>query len=127
MQIGRLNRAVRFDNRLAGTLNKRIAFDKRPDTANDGYGNTQGDWEEQFWVWSSKRYLLGGEDVMAARLSGSQPLLLTVRSSSNTRQIAESWRCRDLASEEIFNIRSVTPAQDRNGFIDILCEKGAAV
>lgn len=112
---------------LAGKLNHRFAFDKRPITTDDGYGNVQGDWEEQFKTWAGKRYIIGGgEAITAARLSGHQPVIIRLRCSPLTESIETSWRCRDLITEEVFNIRSITPYEKREGYIDLLIESGVA-
>lgn len=121
----RVNRSVNFGSGLAGNLNKRFAFSKRIEV-NDGYGNLRGDWQEQFIIWVGKRYLVGGEGVFAQRLSGHQPIIVTLRISTLTRQIETHWMCRDVISSETFNIRSITPATDREGFIDLLIESGVA-
>src|SRR5688572_5318326 len=70
----------------AGELRERIAFDRRA-LISDGYGNEQGDWEEQFIRWGRLRPRLGGEQVMAARLQGVQPYTIKVWFDNKTRQI----------------------------------------
>lgn len=110
---------------IAGRLNFRFAFDKRI-SIDDGFGNKQGDWQEQFKIWSAKKYLTGGENVVAARLSGLQPVLLTVRTSTLTKLIETHWRCRDLSTGEIFNIKNVRSESDREGYMDILVQHDPA-
>lgn len=110
---------------LASKLKHKLAFDKRSDT-DDGYGNVVNGWVEQFVVWGGKKYLVGGESVMAARLAGRQPVAITVRWSTMTEQITNDWRCRDVYTEELFNIRSITPGERREGFLDMLAESGVA-
>src|SRR5690606_3384202 len=65
--------------------------------ADDGFGNMvpSGDFETQFGpdgIWAHLKPLRGSETVMAARLAGRQPYIITVRSSSDTRQVNEAWR-----------------------------------
>lgn len=111
---------------VAGKLKHQIAFDKRTEPIDDGFGNVVNGWSEQFKVWAGKRYLTGGESVLASRLSGHQPVIVTVRRSDLTVQITTAWRCRDIITEEAFNIRSVTPAENREAYIDLLVEAGVA-
>jgi head-tail adaptor len=109
----------------AGELRDRVAFDAET-TGDDGYGNTITGFAEQFIVSAKIRYLRGTEPVLADRLQGVQPVVVTVRASDNTRTITPSWRARDVRSATVFNIRAVTPSDDRHG-IDLLCEAGRAV
>lgn len=108
----------------AGQLNERFAFDRRGTSA-DGYGNTESTWIEQFRCAVRRQMLRGGENVMAARLEGRDPAIITVRRSVLTRQITADWRCRDTRSDDVFNIRSITPRESRD-YIDLLVERGAA-
>lgn len=109
----------------AGRLSERIAFDAVT-TAADGYGGTIEGFAEQFVVWAGRKFLRGGEGVQAARLEGRQPVILTIRASSQTRVITTDWRARDTRSATVYNIRSVEPSEDR-AFLDLLCESGVAV
>lgn len=109
----------------AGELRERFAFDLR-DTVADGLGNEQGEWLEQFQVAARRQMLRGGESVMASRLAGRAPAIVTIRSSSQARRITTEWRCRDMRSGETYNIRAVTPDEDRQ-CIDLLVESGVAV
>ncbi|ULK98845.1 head-tail adaptor protein [Bradyrhizobium sp. I71] len=109
----------------AGELRHRVAFDRR-ESADDGYGNTQADYVQQFVVWAGVKARFGGEEVMAARLSGQQPVTITVRRSSQTAQIKPDWRARDARTGEIYNIRSIADPTDRSAFLELLCQKGVA-
>jgi SPP1 family predicted phage head-tail adaptor len=107
----------------AGDLRWRVAFDQITEADSD-LGGTAGDWEEQFSCRARLRYLKGSEPVIAQRLTGVQPVVITVRSSSLTRCVDASWRVRDERGT-VFNIRSVTP-DERRAWIDFLCDAGVA-
>lgn len=110
----------------AGSLNERFAFQKRARTAGDGYGNFEERWENQFTVWTKRIFLRGGETVMADRLQGRQPAVLTIRASRQTAQITTDWRAVNARDDtEIYNIRSISLSEDRS-FYDVLCERGVA-
>jgi hypothetical protein len=110
----------------AGLLNERFRFEKRSAIpAGDGYGNFEGGWVAQFTVWCRRQMLRGGENVMAARLTGRQPAVLTVYSSVQSRTITTDWRAVDSRSGAVWNIRSIERSEDR-GCIDLLCEFGVA-
>lgn len=108
----------------AGELKELIAFDARSE-AETSYGVTIGEWDEQFRVASGFTYLQGGEDVMAQRIQGTQPIVIKVRDSYDTRQITTEWRARDVRRSTVFNIRGVKPSKDR-GYLDILVLAGVA-
>lgn len=114
----------------AGHLTERMTFQKRADLSSasppgDGYGNVEGGWTDQFTIAARRVYLRGGEDVLASRLEGRQPVILTVRRSSDTETITTDWRATDARSGTIYNIRSVQLTEDR-AWIDMLCESGVA-
>ena len=108
----------------AGDLRYRVHCQRRVEV-NDGYGNTNGDWQTEFTVAAAYRHLRGGEDVMSARLSGRHPALITVRASSQTAQITTDWRLVDARDGTEWAISDVTPETDRK-FITLLCERGVA-
>ena len=108
----------------AGDLYYRVAFDKRAEV-DDGYGNTESDWVEQFQCRAAYRHLRGGESVMAGRLQGRHSQVIIVHASSQTRQVSTEWRVRDARDGTVFNIRDVTAETDRM-FISFLCERGVA-
>lgn len=109
----------------AGDLRHRIAFEKR-ETVADDYGNEEGDFSEQFTVAAAVQAKFGGEAVTAARLTGQQPVTITVRQSSNTRQVTTDWRARDARSGTIYNIRSIADPDDGRAWLEMLCQSGAA-
>jgi SPP1 family predicted phage head-tail adaptor len=108
-------------------MRERLTFSKRA-VANDGYGNpVSGEFEDQFTVAARINFARGGEDVLAERLGGRQPIIVTIRLSENARLIGTDWRAVDANNgARIFNIRSVTPDEHKRQ-IDLLCELGVAV
>lgn len=108
----------------AGELRERFEFQERP-SQSDGYGNEQGPWQARYECAARRQMLRGGETVMASRLEGRQPAVLTIRANSMARRITTDWRARDIRTEEIWNIRSISPSEKRD-FIELLVEKGAA-
>jgi|SRR5215211_2386257 len=106
----------------APELQDRVAFDQRQQI-DDQYGGTAADFVEQFVVYARINRKLGGERIIAERLDGQNPVLITVRSSSDTDEIETDWRARDVRSGEVYNIRSIADAAS-GGFLEILCERG---
>ena len=62
---------------------------------------------------------------MARRLQGRHTQVITLRASSQTRQITAEWRLVDARDGTVFNVRDVTPETDRT-WISLLCERGVA-
>ena len=108
----------------AADLYYRIHCQKRIEQ-DDGYGNTVGEFQTQFTVRAAYRHLRGGETVIASRLESKHPVVITVRASSQTRQINSDWRLVDARDGTEWAVRDVTPETDRQ-FITFLCESGVA-
>lgn len=101
-------------NRRHGALRHKMAFQKRGD-GNDGFGNSvpgTGPFETEFSTWAALRPLRGSEAVMADRLSGRQPYVLTVRYSTHTAGVTPAWRIVD-ANNRVYAITS--PLADPDG------------
>jgi SPP1 family predicted phage head-tail adaptor len=111
----------------AGRLRERIAFGTRTATP-DAYGNpVTGDFADQFTVWASILPLKGGEGVQAARLGGTQPVIIRVRYNSQSIQIQPHWRARDTRTGVEYNITSAADMERKRRYIDIMAVAGVAV
>jgi len=109
-----------------GELRDRVTF-AQPASVSDEYGNEESGFADQFTVAANVLYVRGGEQVMAARLEGRQPVVLTIRSSSDSVRIAPGWKATDARdASRIFNIRSIQPS-DRKDYTELLCGMGVAV
>ena len=116
----RLKCKVRFDIRAD------LSADSPPD---DGYGNVDGGWQQQFTRRAEIKPLQGGESVMASRLDGRQPVLIIVRRDSETKTITTDWRAVEImpdATERPYNIRSAEDMERDNRFVTLLAERGVA-
>ena len=108
----------------AGQLIERVAFDKKG-TASDGLGGAGAAWVEQFRCQAGYTHLHGGETVLAARLEGTHTIVIRIRSSSQSRTVTTDWRVRDVRTDKMYNIRDITPTEDRM-FLDVLAQSGVA-
>ncbi len=108
----------------AGSLNQRVLF-QAPVATSDGQGGTEDGWSAGFVRWAGYRRLRGGEAVIAARLAGVQPTVITIRADTETRAIDPTWRATDQRTGEIFALRAVIVSDDR-AFIEITAESGVA-
>jgi hypothetical protein len=94
----------------AGKFRRRVTFQMRPLDEN---GDQQA-WSTIITRAAAIVPLRGGEEVKQQRLTGSQPVAITVRRDSVTRQIDNSWRAFDArgsappaADATVWNITSV--------------------
>jgi head-tail adaptor len=109
----------------AGKLRESVTFSKRSDS-DDGFGNLEAGWGSEFSVAARIAPLRGGEDVMASRLTGKQPVLVTVRRCRATLEVTPDWRLTDARTGTVYNIRTASPSEDKT-VIDMICETGVAV
>lgn len=106
-------------------LVQRYSFQKREEKPIDDLGNVEDDWVEQFQTRASRKWMRGGEQVLASRLSGVQPAIITVRLNPDTSKICSFWRCVDQYTGEGYNIMTVEPSENRQ-YIDLLIQSGVA-
>ncbi|NGN45178.1 head-tail adaptor protein [Mesorhizobium sp. CGMCC 1.15528] len=108
----------------AGSLSERITFQVRG-VVPDGYGNdVTGPFADQFIEPARLAPRLGSEPVIAARLTGVQPFLLTVRSSTRTRQITPAWRAVNARTGVTYNIKAIVNPDERNQYLELLVVQG---
>jgi SPP1 family predicted phage head-tail adaptor len=109
----------------AGELRERLKFEKRI-SVDDGYGNLEGNWADQFTLNARLRPKLGGEDVLQERLAGRQPFTVTLRFSVKSEQITPEWRAINIKSGKILNIRSVSNPDEKRQWIELMVDEGVA-
>lgn len=107
----------------AGGLSERVVFSRREEV-DDGFGNVQGAWVDQFTEPARLQPRLGSEPVIAARLTGIQPYTLTVRSSTRTRSVTPAWRAVNARSGATYNIKAITNRDERNADLEMLVVEG---
>lgn len=108
--------------RGAGAMTYLVHFDKRAEV-DDGYGNTESGWVEQFRANAELTFLRGTETVMAGRLAGRQTAVMRVRSHEKSRLVTPEYRAVDARTGTEYAIRGATPTDDRL-YIELLVESG---
>jgi SPP1 family predicted phage head-tail adaptor len=110
-------------NRRRGALRERLHFQSRA-TADDGFGNQipAGDFETRFTIFGHLHPLRGSETVIASRLEGRQPYILTVRMTGATKQVNEAWQIVDAHdANRIFSITAPpTDPDGKNQWLEML-------
>lgn len=112
----------------AGKLRERLLF-QSPMSGDDGYGNTVDGWQDEKAIWAEVRPIKGGggEQVLGQRLSGVQPVIISVRYSRFSRGIASDWRAIDTRTETLYQVKSPPTDMDgRREYLDMLAESGVA-
>jgi head-tail adaptor len=108
----------------AGDLREKITFQRRAET-DDGYGNPiSGGWQDQFTVRGRLMPKMGSEAVVASRLQGLQPFILTVRSNHQTRAVTPAWRAVNARTSEVYDIRTAANPDERNAFVEMMVMLG---
>lgn len=114
--------------RGAGQLRERVHCQVRG-SAVDEFGNpvpTGSAWATQFTVHAGFRPRNGGESVVASRLQGVQPYIVTMRQSADTRRITTDWRLVDARDGRVFNVRTVADPDGKKQWLELLVEQGGA-
>lgn len=106
-------------------LRERFTIQRRGET-DDGYGNTVGEWVDQFDILARVLSGNGREVVAADALTAIQQFRLIFRDSAQAQTIRASDRAVNTRTGEIFNIRSIPrPTEDRS-FVLMNVEAGVA-
>lgn len=106
-------------------LYERFRFDA-PTADPDGFGGVVEGWTEGPEVRANLKNLRGSETVIAARLQGVQPVVITIRASNATELIETSWRAVNVRTDDIYAIRSIVRSDDRR-WMELTAERGVTV
>ena len=115
----------------AGDLRERVGFYRRIQQS-DGRGNTEAGFENapQVQCAASIRPRLGGEQVLAGRLTGVNAVNIVIRRSQAAAAIDPTWKARDERRGVDYAIRSIIDPDQANAqrgtWIELLCEEGPA-
>ena len=109
----------------AAPLFYEVAFEKREIISDDGAGNHESAFVEQFRGRAAFIHLRGSEAVMAGRLQGRHTQVVRVPVSEHSVLVTTTWRVRDLRRNIVFNIRDVEWEVNRR-YIAFTCESGVA-
>jgi head-tail adaptor len=110
----------------SGDLRFIVRFYKQIEEAAEG-GGTVSAWQNQFERRADIRPLRGGEGVQAQRLVGTQPVIIIVRSDSETRQVTSDWRAVEMKDGEAVRYYALKTAEDmerQRRFITMVAEAG---
>lgn len=110
----------------APELRDKVRFERRSGKANVG-GVIKSDWVP-LGIERSARVVarMGGEGALAARLTATQPVEITVRYDSQTRTITTADRVVDARDPgRVWGIRSIGEVEGgRDRWLNLLCEAG---
>lgn len=106
-----------------GQLRKRVTFQEEVRTP-DGGGGFMVSWRNAVTVYGGIEVERGRERIAAGRLEAAETGILTVRSSTDTREVAAMDRA--LIDGVQYNIRAINNPDQRNKFLEMIIEKGVA-
>lgn len=104
-------------------LPDRISVERRSSEP-DGFGNYVGAWVPGFSRWCSVQALRGSEAVIAARLEGRQPVIVTVRSDPDTDTITPEMRAT--INGRVYNVREHPRLTKDRLYLEFLAESGVS-
>jgi len=108
----------------AASYREKLRFEKRTIGTDDGYGNREQAWAEQFTEMARVQFMKGSESVIASRLAGVQPVIITIRSSAASRLVEPNWRAVNVRSGVIYNLRAGANFDDHNRDIQFIADSG---
>lgn len=103
----------------AGRLDQRVTFQQAV-MIRDPDGMLIQGWEDRFIRWCNVRYLRGSEAVMQARLVSRAPVILTVRTSTESRTVTSEWRA--VIGAVIFDLKEDPRSSEDGAFLEMLAE-----
>lgn len=107
-------------------LPHRITLQRRQDV-DDGFGNTKGDWVDQFTIDARIEPAKGREEVLAQRLQNVRPMEIIIPCSAMTEQIQPDWRAVNARRPtEQYAIHDVRDPDQRRLRLILTCTLGTA-
>lgn len=107
-------------------LPHRITLQRRQDVT-DEYGNTKGDWVDQFTIDARIEAARGREEVLAQRLQDVRPVEIVIPCSAKTEQVQPDWRAINTRKpQEQFNIHDIRDPDGRRLRLILTCSLGTA-
>lgn len=108
----------------------RVRIERRPETADDGAGNTLDEWQEVATLLAAASFERPKEAMAAGRLESSNTGMVTLRRSPTSTALVITAADRFVFTAgpyvgTVCNIRGVTPTDDRR-WIECLVEIGVA-
>lgn len=110
----------------AGRLDQRFQFSERVEQE-DGAGNFEGAFVPQFEMAANRKFLRGGETVMAGRLQNVQKVIICVRNCTQARLITAGWMAKDMRTGIEYAIHEDPQLSDDRQWLEMLCQSGVAV
>lgn len=111
------------DNRRSGALRSKINVVGFAEV-DDGDGGTKLEFDTIATVDAGFKPLRGGEQVMASRLAGKAPYIVTIRSSALTRTITPAHQLQDARdTSRMFDIKAISDPDNKGAWLEILAEQ----
>jgi head-tail adaptor len=100
-----------------------VYVQKEAPEIDDGYGGViPGGWVTQEEAWARVQPLKGSETVIAARLTGKQPFVITIPMTPENGAIDRSWRIKEADSGKMHRITSFANMDEHGRDWELLTE-----
>jgi SPP1 family predicted phage head-tail adaptor len=111
-------------------MRESVRFERRAEV-DDGYGNVTGGWETLVAsVYAEIRPLRGREEVLAGKLTGTMPYEVKTRWRADLAigedRLTTDDRAVNVATGDVYNIRSVENPDMKRQWLKLTCEAGVA-
>lgn len=101
-----------------------VRLEQRGDIT-DEFGNVTiggGDYELRAECWARIMPMRGSETVIAARLTGTQPAIITVPINPDTEALMSDWRVVHSVTGKVYEIKSFANMDEHGAQWEILAE-----
>jgi len=106
-----------------GQLRERVTVEMEGECVDDGAGNcVPVGWVTIADAWARIQPLKGSETVIAARLTGVQPVVIHVRWTPELSAITPAYRVVHTDTERVYNIKAAANMDEKREYIEILAE-----
>lgn len=104
-----------------GEMRTLVSIEHQGPPGEDQYGGQiPGEWIGD-QCWARVQNLKGSETVIASRMGGVQPVVITVRWTPDIAAMTTAWQVRNVELGRAYDIKSVA-TDERREFIEILAE-----
>lgn len=104
-----------------GEMREYVIIEQPGTEEDDGYGGIKYGPPVEHPAWARVQNLKGSETVIAARLGGRQPVIITVRWTPALAAMITAWKVRHGDTGRVYDVKSVA-VDERREFIEILAE-----
>lgn len=104
-------------------LDTKVMFRSPSEGARTSTGGSKQGWDDAFPAWAAVRYLRGGEAVMASRMRGRRPAILTLRKRAILSGIKLDWTV--MIAGQPYEVRELPRPREDGATVEMMVEATA--